>query len=117
MAKFSPPPTLKGSCLHPCKVSSPFSSSIYNEYADLANQTAATSPDNQNSSNTTLNELECSNGFYFDVNRSGLCLPECGEFSLIPLPVYILGCVIVVVCFISSMIMIIIALTIERHTL
>ena len=93
--------------------------SLYLDTPDLANQTTISLyPDDQSSSsNATAIKLECSDGFYFDENATGLCLPECGEWSLIPLPQQIIERVFVIVCFIASMIMIIGALTVRRDTM
>ena len=82
---------------------------------DFTNQTTASS-DNQSYSNTTPNRLECSDGFYFDENGSRLCLPACGEWDPFPFVTYSI-LVSTIVCLVSSMVMIGLALTVQRDKL
>ena len=59
--------------------------------------------------------LECPENFFFNVNGSvSFCVPICGEFSLIKREIRILHKVVMCVCFIASVTMIVITLTIQR---
>ena len=62
-------------------------------------------------------ELDCLEGFFFDKNVSNLCRPICGEFNPTPLVVTIVEDVFIVACFIASIMMFILALTVQRKTL
>ena len=61
--------------------------------------------------------LECAEGFFFDENRTELCRPTCGEFGTTPLSVQIVEDVCVCICFIASIIVFIMALTVQRDSL
>ena len=71
--------------------------------ADLENEIADGKP------------LECPENFFSNVNASGsFCLPICGEFSFFQREIRILHKVVMCVCFIASVIMIVITFTIQR---
>ena len=61
--------------------------------------------------------LECAEGFFFDENRTELCRPTCGEFGTTPLSVQIVEDVCACICFIASIIVFIMALTVQRDSL
>ena len=58
--------------------------------------------------------LECAENFFFNENGSAICVPICGEFSFIKREIRIFNKVVVSVCFIASVTMIVITLTIQR---
>lgn len=61
--------------------------------------------------------LTCPNGFFHDSNGTGICRPECGHFQSLSLFPLILERMSVCVGFIASVIMIVLALTLQRKTL
>ena len=71
--------------------------------ADLENESADEQP------------LECPEKFFFNENGSvSFCVPICGEFSFFKREMRILHKVVMCVCFIASVTMIVITLTIQR---
>ena len=61
--------------------------------------------------------LVCSEGFFFDENATQLCRPICGEFNRLPLSVQIVEQMCVCICFIGSIMLFIMALTVQRESL
>ena len=59
--------------------------------------------------------LECPENYFSNENGSvSICVPICGEFSYFDREIRILHKVVVCVCFIASVTMIVITLTIQR---
>ena len=61
--------------------------------------------------------LVCSEGFFFDENVTNLCRPVCGEFNPTPYGVEILEKISVCIGFLASVILIVLALTVQKKTL
>ena len=61
-------------------------------------------------------KLVCSDGFFFDENVTNFCKPTCGELNLQPIGVMVQRGA-VSISFIASILMFILALTVERETL
>ncbi len=72
---------------------------------------------NTSANTTSLNMLVCSEGFYFDENGTDVCRPRCGEFLHEPLAVIISEVTATCVGLISSVTLIVLALTLQRDTL
>ena len=62
-------------------------------------------------------QLVCSEGFYFDENGTNLCRPTCGEFFAPSLSAQIIQRTAVTISFITSVLMFILALTVQREVL
>ena len=68
--------------------------------------------------NTSSNMmLNCSEGFFFDGNGSGFCMPECGEFNSRPQAVVILEVISVWAGVLASAVFLALAFTTERKSL
>ena len=75
----------------------------------------SSSADLENDSADSLQPRECAENFFFNENGTiSTCVPICGEFSFIEREIRILHKVVVSVCFIASVTMIVITLTIQR---
>ena len=75
--------------------------------------TTSSSADLENDSADGLQPRECPENFFFQ-NGSLTCAPICGEFSLLKHEIRIYHKVFMCVCFIASVTMIVISLTIQR---
>ena len=62
-------------------------------------------------------QLVCSEGFYFDENGTNLCRPTCGEFFPASLSAQIIQRTALAISFITSVLMFILALTVQREVL
>lgn len=69
----------------------------------------------QNSSSD--HPLECNEGFFYDVNGTGVCRPECGKFGHRSLGAVIIERASVCLGFLVAVAVWILALTIQRSTL
>ncbi len=78
----------------------------------MSNQ-ITTSPGNQND---TLAKF-CSGGFFFDENVTNLCRPICGETNPLPLAIVITQRVSIIIGVIASLVVFILALTVQKKSL
>ena len=77
--------------------------------------TTSSSADHENDSADGLQPRECAENFFFkESGNVSACVPICGEFSFFKREIRILDNVVMCVCFIASVTMIVIALTIQR---
>ena len=79
--------------------------------------TTSSSADLENDSADGLQPRECAENFFFKESGTvyvSTCVPICGEFSYFKREIRILDNVLMCVCFIASVTMIVIALTIQR---
>ena len=69
--------------------------------------------------NTMIDDepLECPNGLFYDQNGTGICRPECGQFRRSSLVVEFFQILSVCTGFVASVIMFILAFTLQRKTL
>ena len=65
----------------------------------------------------TEERLKCSKEFFFDENVTNLCRPTCGEFHQTKIGIQALENTTVCICFMASVTMFILALTLQRNTL
>ena len=68
-------------------------------------------------SGNQTDQLICSEGFYFDVNATNLCRPTCGEFFPVGFASLIIIRSAVSISFVASVVMFILALTIQREVM
>ena len=83
--------------------------------SDLNDQVMPPSTGNQSSGDDI--QLDCIESFYFDENVTRLCRPICGEFSPVPLAVTIVEDILTIMSFIATIVMFILALTVQRDKL
>jgi hypothetical protein len=82
-------------------------------------------PDVDNQTTTSFNQdqvmekepRQCSDGFFLDKNATNLCRPLCGEFRRTRFGVQVLENTAICVCLVASVIMLILALTVQRDSL
>lgn len=72
---------------------------------------------NSSERNTSNGNLVCSEDFFFDENRTGLCRPECGKFQQQSLAVQIIETLAICVGAISSIVLVVLTLTLHRDTM
>ena len=71
----------------------------------------------ENSQDVVADIKSCSDGFFFDANVTNICRPICGGFSPTPLFLQILYKISIVVGIIAAVIVVILALTVQREKL
>lgn len=71
----------------------------------------------ENDGSGAQEQLKCSKGFFFDENVTNLCRPACGEFRQTKIEIQALENATICICFIASVAMFILALTVQRNTL
>ncbi len=59
----------------------------------------------------------CSEGYFFDANGTGLCRPECGQLQLAEIGLVIIVQVCGGIGLVTFVLMIVLAVTIQRKTL
>jgi hypothetical protein len=67
-------------------------------------------------STTNVSQIVCSDGFYFD-NVTNLCRPTCGEVLVVPIGVQVVERTAISISFVSSVVVFILALTVQRDVL
>ena len=82
----------------------------YNAAAENLENVTIPAPDGSN-------QFICSEGFFFDENETRLCRPICGEINPKHIGLQVLENVAICVCFIASVLMFILALTVQRDSL
>lgn len=79
-----------------------------------------TSDDGQTSNTSSSNMdmfLDCTDGFFFDVNGTGTCLPECGDFNPRFQALVIIEQISLWAGLVASVVLLILASTIQRKSL
>ena len=59
----------------------------------------------------------CSEGFFYDVNGTGSCRPECGRFEKMEHGLVIFQQLCIGLCLLATVLMVLLALTVQRSTL
>lgn len=65
----------------------------------------------------TDSPVTCSDGFFYDLNATGCCRPECGTFGRIKKGLAIVEHISVCVGLVAALLMLVLALTIQRSSL
>lgn len=85
---------------------------------DLENITHVTAPHvHEDPGHSSQLAYECSEGFFFDENGTRLCRPICGEINPKHIALQVLENASVCACFVASVLMFALALTVQRDSL
>lgn len=86
---------------------------VYYATYEESNHTITAHPDGYSYGN----QLVCSDGFYFDEDETRLCRPICGEINPKHIGLQILENASICICFIASVLMFILALSVQKDSL